>query len=191
MPLPVERFQLISYQLILFPQKGIVHSVWKVILGYAYSLTFCSKINLNFLWSEILLQRYVFFAFLAMFWTWTTSNVWKECDTFDNKYELEACKSRIICLSGQCFYLLKLLAVVATFVMTSKDSTFIKVNKEQNIFHLQHQEILSKWYQANSFIQMLFNLIFLLERRLPKLFLMLCTDILYRRVISLQAVVYE
>ena len=46
----------------------------KDILRYACSLTFCSKINLNFLWSEILLQRYVFFAFFAMFWTWTTSN---------------------------------------------------------------------------------------------------------------------
>ena len=121
----------------------------KVILRSVCVLPFCPKINLNFLWSKILLQRYVFFAFLAMFWTWTTSNVWKECDTFDNKYELETCKTRIICLSGrsgQCFYLLKLLAVVAAFVMTSKDSTFIKVNKEQNIFHLQHQEILSKWY---------------------------------------------
>ena len=126
----------------------------KVILRSVCVLPFCPKINLNFLWSEILLQRYVFFAFLAMFWTWTTSNVWKECDTFDNKYELEICKTRIICLSGQCFYLLKLLAVVA-FVMTSKDSTFIKVNKGQNIFHLQHQEMLSntrKWMISSKFI---------------------------------------
>ena len=36
---------------------------------YVCSGTFCSKINLNFLWSEILLQRYGFFAIFAIFWT--------------------------------------------------------------------------------------------------------------------------
>ena len=36
---------------------------------YSLLLPFCFKINLKFLWSGNLLQRYVFFAFLLMFWT--------------------------------------------------------------------------------------------------------------------------
>ena len=38
-------------------------------LAYAYEATFCSKVNLKFLWSGFLLQRYVFFAFSLMFCT--------------------------------------------------------------------------------------------------------------------------
>ena len=45
----------------------------KVISRYACFLTFSSKINLKFLLSEILLQRYGFFAFVVIFWTWATS----------------------------------------------------------------------------------------------------------------------
>ena len=39
------------------------------------SVTFCSKLNLKFVWSDILLQRHGFLAFFAIFLTWTTSNV--------------------------------------------------------------------------------------------------------------------
>ena len=47
----------------------------QLILGYACEATFWSKLNLKFLLSENLLQRYVFFAFCPMFLIEAPSNL--------------------------------------------------------------------------------------------------------------------
>ena len=75
---------LINYYIfkieIQFTKQNLWISDWterfcdlQLISGYVCSVPFCFKPNLKFLWSEFLLQRYVFFTFLLMFWTWATS----------------------------------------------------------------------------------------------------------------------
>ena len=66
----------------------------KVILRHASSLKFCSKISLNFVWSEILLQRHGVFAFFAIILTWTTSTDWK--------FRCKMNGENTLCISGCC-----------------------------------------------------------------------------------------
>ena len=65
----------------------IILCVQKVISRYVWFLTFCSKINLNFLWSEILLQRYVFFAFFAIFWHKRQLAFWQFNETWIGDFQ--------------------------------------------------------------------------------------------------------